>query len=116
MNNQAFERATRSIKCLPFKRKFYEEVKLLGMSSREIVEKQNWEEFVFAPFGKERAARHFEWMIKIGILRKEVDGQGLTDKVRLTPLGEQVVAQWRGEIPRAGIRERIWENFRRHSL
>ncbi len=30
-------------------------------------------------------------LIKIGILRREVDGQGLTSKVRITPIGRQVI-------------------------
>ena len=34
---------------------------------------------------------HFLWLIKIGVLRREVDGQGLTSKVRLTPLGRLVL-------------------------
>ncbi len=31
------------------------------------------------------------WLIQVGILRREVDGQGITDSFRLTPLGRQVV-------------------------
>ena len=34
------------------------------------------------------------WLIQVGLLRREVDGQGLTDSFRLTPLGRQVLAQW----------------------
>ena len=34
---------------------------------------------------------HFLWLIKIGVLRREVDGQGLTSKVRLTPLGRLIL-------------------------
>lgn len=30
-------------------------------------------------------------LIKIGVLRREVDGQGLTAKVRITPIGRQVL-------------------------
>jgi hypothetical protein len=32
------------------------------------------------------------WLIQVGMLRREVDGQGLTDSFRLTPLGGQVAA------------------------
>ena len=32
----------------------------------------------------------FRWLITIGILRREVDGQGLTNKIRLTPLGRNI--------------------------
>lgn len=34
------------------------------------------------------------WLINVGVLRREVDGQGLTDSFRLTPLGRQIVAKW----------------------
>ena len=30
-------------------------------------------------------------LIKIGVLRREVDGQGLTSKVRITPTGREVI-------------------------
>lgn len=86
-----------------------------AISSKDLCNESNWERYVFAPFGFSRAEAHFRWMIKLGILRREVDGQGLTDRVRLTPLGMQVVNQWTKEIPRAGLRERIRENFCRHT-
>ena len=37
-------------------------------------------------------------LIKIGVLRREVDGQGLTSKVRLTPLGREILKH-RPELP-----------------
>lgn len=111
---QAFDRGSRSVMSLPFKKEFYKEIEGKSISSEELVKRNDWERFVFAPFGINRAEEHFEWMIKLGILRREVDGQGLTDRVKLTPLGKKIVDQWNGEIPRAGIRERIIENFRRH--
>jgi len=30
-------------------------------------------------------------LIRIGVLRREVDGQGLTSKVRITPIGRKVL-------------------------
>lgn len=34
------------------------------------------------------------WLIRVGVLRREVDGQGLTDSFRVTPLGRQLVERW----------------------
>ena len=34
------------------------------------------------------------WLIQVGVLRREVDGQGITDSFRLTPLGRQIVDQY----------------------
>ncbi|MEB3323379.1 MAG: hypothetical protein VKI81_11200 [Synechococcaceae cyanobacterium] len=110
----ALERAARSLRCLPFRRAFYEEVDRRPMGGTELCAREDWPTLVFAPFGPERAEAHFAWLIRLGVLRREVDGQGLTERVRLTPLGRAVLARWPGEIPRAGLRERIRENFRRH--
>ncbi len=110
----ALRRAATSLRCLPFRRAFYEEVAEQPLSSAELCARSDWQRLVFAPFGPERAEDHFLWMIRLGVLRREVDGQGLTERVRLTPLGRQVLARWSGEIPRAGLRERIRENVRRH--
>jgi hypothetical protein len=107
-------RARASLRCLPFRRAFFEEVALRPISSQELCRRPDWSGLVFAPFGVERAEDHFNWLIRLGVLRREVDGQGLTERVRLTPLGRAVLQGWPGEIPRAGLRARIQENFRRH--
>jgi len=111
---QALNRADRSLRCLPFRRAFYEEVADQPISSGELCRRADWPALVFAPFGPERAEDHFIWLIRLGVLRREVDGQGLTERVRLTPMGRTLLARWPGEIPRAGLRERIRENFQRH--
>jgi hypothetical protein len=41
-----------------------------------------------------KAESELVWLISVGILRREVDGQGLTDSFRLTPLGRQIIAKW----------------------
>ncbi len=114
MEQMALHRAERSIRCLPFKRAFYEMLDHSSINAEELCMNKNCEEFVFAPFGAQRAEEHFIWMIKLGILRREVDGQGLTSRVRLTPMGRELVATWSGEVNRAGLRERILETLRRH--
>ena len=40
------------------------------------------------PDGLENELR---WLITVGVLRREVDGQGLTSRFRLTPLGRQLL-------------------------
>lgn len=110
----ALDRADRSLRCLPFRRAFYEEVADQPISSAELCRREDWPTLVFAPFGPERAEDHFIWLIRLGVLRREVDGQGLTERVRLTPMGRALLNRWSGEIPRAGLRDRIHENFLRH--
>jgi hypothetical protein len=111
---RALARAARSLRCLPFRRAFYSELADTPISSNELCSRADWPELVFAPFGAERAEAHFIWLIRLGVLRREVDGQGLTERVRLTPLGRQLLAQLPAEVGRAGLRERLLESFRRH--
>ena len=111
---RARERAARSLICLPFRRAFYEELSEQAISSTELCARADWATLVFGPFAEERAEDHFIWLMRLGVLRREVDGQGLTERVRLTPLGRSVISRWPGEIPRAGVRQRIRETFLRH--
>lgn len=74
----------------------------------------DWRRLCFLPVTPERAEAHFGWLIRLGVLRREVDGQGLTERVRLTPMGRRLLEQMPDEIPRAGLRERMLENIRRH--
>jgi hypothetical protein len=111
---RALRRASLSLRCMPFRRSFYEQVDRQAISAAELCRRSNWQQLVFAPFGEERAEAHFRWLIRLGVLRREVDGQGLTERVRLTPMGRELLASWPDEVPRASLRERIHENFRRH--
>jgi hypothetical protein len=49
------------------------------------------------------------WLIQVGVLRREVDGQGITDSFRLTPLGRQLIDQWESQnqgIPQPSLCDR----------
>jgi len=37
------------------------------------------------------------WLIDVGVLRREVDGQGITDSFRLTPLGYEILEKWQSQ-------------------
>lgn len=51
------------------------------------------------------------WLIDVGLLRREVDGQGLTDRFRLTPLGRQLLQLWQQQnIPRPSLADH-WRNL-----
>ncbi len=59
-----------------------------------------------------------DWLIAVGVLRREVDGQGLTDRFRLTPLGRQLLSEWQTTAwppPSWGerLRHRCWRWLRR---
>lgn len=57
-----------------------------------------------------RAERELMWLIQVGLLRREVDGQGITDSFRLTPLGRQIVEKWEAQnfpVPTPSLWERL---------
>lgn len=113
--SRSLARAALSLRCLPFRRGFYEEVEGRALSSDELTgQAATASPLTFFPLSSERAEDHFLWLIRLGVLRREVDGQGLTSRVRLTPMGRQVLRGWPSEIPRAGRRQRILEALRRH--
>ena len=93
INKQVIKRTKRAIKCLGFKLDFYKEVQREGLSSKNVFHMRSkylsssrkWIQ------SSNTIESDFRWLITIGILRREVDGQGLTSKVRLTPLGRQIL-------------------------
>ncbi|NBS94257.1 MAG: hypothetical protein EBT27_11155, partial [Betaproteobacteria bacterium] len=72
---------------------------------------QNW---CKADLNADATENIFCWLIKLGVLRREVDGQGLTHRVRLTPMGKEVLLMWPGEIPPATTLRRLRHWLRRH--
>jgi DNA-binding PadR family transcriptional regulator len=71
--------------------------------------------FTFKSLSERRVESELSWLIKVGLLRREVDGQGITDSFRLTPLGKQVVQEWKnsGDLPKPTWWERCQNQVRR---
>ena len=115
-------RASTALRCLPFRQAFYQQLESRALSSNDLDRSESGsgsgstkaEQRCFSQVGPYQAEGHFIWLIQLGVLRREVDGQGLTERVRLTPLGRQVLQQWPGEIPRANSGERLWGWLQRH--
>ncbi|WP_269623224.1 Npun_F0494 family protein [Prochlorococcus marinus] len=82
-------RSKRAIKCLSLSTEFYKDAEVSGLSASKVLQmkKKYISRNLFSFTNPEKIEACFLWLIKIGILRREVDGQGLTSKVRLTPLG-----------------------------
>ncbi|NEO26402.1 MAG: hypothetical protein F6K03_05750 [Kamptonema sp. SIO4C4] len=62
------------------------------------------------PLAEMAAENALLWLIQVGLLRREVDGQGITDSFRLTPLGREIVKKWEkqpGSIPRPSLWDRL---------
>ncbi len=93
IDKHILNRSTSAIRCLSLTSVFYEEIQISGLSAEEVFQMQEKyiSNFMFKIKNPEKIEGDFLWLIKIGILRREVDGQGLTSKVRLTPLGRLIL-------------------------
>lgn len=89
------KRAERAVRCAPFELPLFatmqwQSVQLKAIAGTTGVQNR----YTRRPVGELAAETSLLWLMQIGLLRREVDGQGLTDSFRLTPLGRQLVEQW----------------------
>lgn len=89
------KRAERALRCSPFQLGLFatmrlKSVALNGIAGSAGAERQ-WTRRQLSELAVENALL---WLIQVGVLRREVDGQGITDSFRLTPLGRQLLEKW----------------------
>ncbi len=111
---RALRRGRLALRCLPFRQAFYRQLESRALGSNDLASSPTAAPWCLPPVGVYEAEGHLIWLIQLGVLRREVDGQGLTERVRLTPLGRQVLQAWPGEIPRANPGQRLWGWLQRH--
>ena len=93
IDQKIFIRAKKGIRNCPFNLFLFQSLQKESLSAQDVFKnKSNYlsQEFMFinsALF----IENEFLKLIKIGVLRREVDGQGLTSKVRITPIGRKVL-------------------------
>lgn len=110
-SEKTITRAVRALSCSPFKLKLFVTMRNQSIPLATIAEEQGKENnYTQKAIAENRAESYLVWLINVGLLRREVDGQGLTDSFRLTPLGRQIIAQWeeQGEIPLPHISDRFF--------
>jgi hypothetical protein len=93
--NQTLERAEQAIRCAPFQLEMFitmvsQSVSLAAIAGSSGVQNQ----YTMKPLSELTAENELLWLIQVGVLRREVDGQGLTDSFRVTPLGRQLIQKW----------------------
>ncbi|MBV8885008.1 MAG: hypothetical protein JO235_13575 [Chroococcidiopsidaceae cyanobacterium CP_BM_RX_35] len=94
-------RAGRSLRCSPFQMPLFEAMRLEGVSLKLIALDAGIQHgYTKRPLSELRAENALLWLIQVGVLRREVDGQGITDSFRLTPLGRQLVEQYQASASR----------------
>lgn len=90
--DRTLERAERAMRCAPFHLSLYTTLLEQSVSIKAIAGsagvQQRLSRQVLSEFAAEDA---LVWLIQVGVLRREVDGQGITDSFRLTPLGRHLV-------------------------
>lgn len=96
--NQAIQRAERAVWCSPFYPQLLTEMRLTSVSVPVIAEDSGMlKGYTRQPLSEVAAETELLWLTTVGILRREVDGQGLTDSFRLTPLGRQLLERWQSQ-------------------
>ena len=106
------QRAERAMRCLPFQLPLFaamrsNSVPLQAIAGRDGVAHH----YIQRPMSELAAESDLMWLIQVGILRREVDGQGITDSFRLTPLGRQLVEKWEnqgGTVPPPTLLDRLY--------
>ncbi|WP_017655664.1 Npun_F0494 family protein [Fortiea contorta] len=92
------ERAERSLVCSPFNLALLSAMRHQSVSLGAIAH-DNGVNYGYTqrPLSELACDNALNWLIQVGVLRREVDGQGITDSFRLTPLGHQLVEQYEGK-------------------
>ena len=93
IDQKIFRRAKRGIRNSPFNFFLFISLQEGSLSAEDVfVNKSKYldQEFMFINSSL-FIENEFLKLIKIGVLRREVDGQGLTSKVRITPIGRKVI-------------------------
>ncbi|HEY9636923.1 MAG TPA: Npun_F0494 family protein [Coleofasciculaceae cyanobacterium] len=111
------KRAELAMRCLPFQLSLFaamrtESVPLQAIAGKDGVENH----YTQRPISELTVESGLMWLIQVGILRREVDGQGITDSFRLTPLGRQLVEKWEnqgGILPPPTLLDRLYNALSR---
>ncbi|MCU0543299.1 MAG: hypothetical protein MUE44_14190 [Oscillatoriaceae cyanobacterium Prado104] len=115
--SRTVKRADRAVRCAPFQLHFFQTIRENSVYLSAIASNSGVESgYTRSPASELAAENSLLWLIQVGVLRREVDGQGITDSFRLTPLGRQLVEKWEqqgGEIPAASTCDRIANTFSR---
>lgn len=92
---RTIKRAELAMRCLAFQLNLFAAMRTTSVPLKAIAGKEGVENhYTRRPMSELTVDSDLMWLIQVGILRREVDGQGITDSFRLTPLGRQLVEKW----------------------
>ena len=111
------KRAERAMRCAPFLLPLFVAMRLQSVPLPKIASPEGVAEgYLRSPLSELAVENNIMWLIQVGILRREVDGQGITDSFRLTPLGRQLVAKYEqqeGILPPPSWLDRLYNALSR---
>lgn len=116
-SQKTIERAQRSLRVSPFRMLLFTTMRSRSVDFQEITGVNgNKNQFTKRQLSELITDNSLLWLIQVGVLRREVDGQGITNSFRLTPLGHEIIEELSTEgeeIPAASWRDRIYQFFTR---
>ncbi|GAB4239523.1 MAG: hypothetical protein Kow00121_66180 [Elainellaceae cyanobacterium] len=109
-------RAERAARCTPFQLALFTTMRWQRVELKAIAGTAGVNNgYTRRPVSELSAENALLWLMQVGLLRREVDGQGLTDSFRLTPLGHQLTEQWQRDaaLPPATWGARLYNMLNR---
>lgn len=114
-DSPTWTRGDRALRCSPFQLQLFTDLKIRSIPLADIASQAGFTaHYTRTPLTEIAAEDALLWLIQVGILRREVDGQGITDRFRLTPLGRQLIEHWEqetGTLPTPSMGDRLYNRI-----
>lgn len=110
---QILQRAEIALRCSPFTVKLLADMATQGVNLRAIAGSDGLKNaYLTSSTNLILTENSLLWLIQVGILRREVDGQGITDSFRLTPMGHFLLDKFKAQanFANASVCDRL-QNF-----
>lgn len=105
------KRAERALACSRFQLPLFTAMRQGSVPLNAIASQKGYQhQYTESPTPELVVENDLMWFIQVGLLRREVDGQGITDTFRLTPLGHQITRKWeqqKGQLPQPSFWGRL---------
>lgn len=114
--SKTMRRAQRSLHCSPFRPAFFVAMQVGSVPLMAAVGTTGLERgYSLRSLPELGAENYLLWLIDTGVLRREVDGQGITDSFRLTPLGRHLVEKYshHSKFPQVGLLDHFYNAWQR---
>lgn len=116
--DRTVDRADRAMRCSPLRLQLFATMVHQSVALQAIVGQAGVKnQYTDRPLSELTAENELLWLIQVGLLRREVDGQGLTNSFRVAPLGRQLVQKWQesGSVTHSAptFRDRFYNSLNR---